>query len=198
MRRWTWSPAASAKSKRSTARIALAFISSSKCTNEESYLMQKLARAVIGTNNMDNCSRYCQAPATMGLFRTVGYGGDSGSIADIEKADLVMIIGSNTAESHPVLATRVKRAHKLHGQKLIVSDLREHEMARRADVFLHPRRARIWSGFRPSAATCSTTASPKTAFLERVGQRPGGISKEPGAVHAGVRSRDLRPARRDA
>src|SRR5712664_3793181 len=120
---------------------ALAFISSSKCTNEESYLMQKLARAVIGTNNVDNCSRYCQAPATTGLFRTVGYGGDSGSISDMEKADLVVIIGSNTAESHPVLATRVKRAHKLHGQKLIVSDLREHEMARRADVFLHPRPA---------------------------------------------------------
>jgi formate dehydrogenase major subunit len=118
---------------------ALAFISSSKCTNEESYLMQKLARAVIGTNNMDNCSRYCQAPATTGLFRTVGYGGDSGSIKDIEQAGLVIIIGSNTAESHPVLATRVKRAHKLRGQKLIVSDLREHEMARRADVFLHPR-----------------------------------------------------------
>jgi len=117
---------------------ALAFVSSSKCTNEESYLMQKLARAVIGTNNMDNCSRYCQAPATQGLFRTVGYGGDSGSIKDIEAAGLVIIIGSNTAESHPVLATRVKRAHKHHGQKLIVSDLRENEMARRADLFLHP------------------------------------------------------------
>jgi len=118
---------------------ALAFISSSKCTNEESYLMQKLARAVIGTNNMDNCSRYCQAPATTGLFRTVGYGGDSGSISDIEQAGLVLIIGSNTAESHPVLATRVKRSHKLRGQKLIVSDLRENEMARRADLFLHPK-----------------------------------------------------------
>jgi len=117
---------------------ALAFISSSKCTNEESYLMQKLARAVIGTNNMDNCSRYCQAPATVGLFRTVGYGGDSGSIKDIENAGLVLIIGSNTAESHPVLATRVKQAHKLRGQKLIVSDLRKHEMAERADLFLHP------------------------------------------------------------
>ena len=118
---------------------ALAFISSSKCTNEESYLMQKLARAVIGTNNMDNCSRYCQAPATTGLWRTVGYGGDSGSISDIEQAGLVVIIGSNTAESHPVLATRVKRSHKLRGQKLIVSDLRENEMAQRADVFLHPK-----------------------------------------------------------
>src|SRR5205823_4689445 len=118
---------------------SLAFISSSKCTNEESYLLQKLARSLIGTNNVDNCSRYCQSPATMGLWRTVGYGGDSGSIADIEQADLVLIIGSNTAESHPVLATRVKRSHKLHGQKLIVSDLREHEMASRADLFLRPR-----------------------------------------------------------
>ena len=117
---------------------SLAFISSSKCTNEESYLMQKLARAVVGTNNMDNCSRYCQAPATTGLFRTVGYGGDSGSITDIEQAGLVIIIGSNTAESHPVLATRVKRSHKLKGQKLIVSDLRAHEMAHRADVFISP------------------------------------------------------------
>jgi formate dehydrogenase major subunit len=118
---------------------ALAFIASSKCTNEEAFLMQKLARAVVGTNNIDNCSRYCQAPATMGLFRTVGYGGDSGSIADIEQAELVLIVGSNTAESHPVLATRVKRAHKLHGQKLIVSDLRENEMARRADLHLRAR-----------------------------------------------------------
>ena len=118
---------------------ALSFISSSKCTNEESYLMQKLARAVIGTNNMDNCSRYCQAPATEGLFRTVGYGGDSGSIKDIENAGLVLIVGSNTAEAHPVLATRVKQAHKLRGQKLVVADLRKHEMAERADLFFQPK-----------------------------------------------------------
>jgi len=139
----TWEEALSLVARRLTEIKAksgadsIGLISSSKCTNEESYLMQKLARAVVGTNNIDNCSRYCQAPATTGLFRTVGYGGDSGSISDIAQADLVVIIGSNTAESHPVLATRVKRSHKLHGQKLIVSDLREHEMARRADIFLH-------------------------------------------------------------
>ncbi len=118
---------------------ALAFIASSKCTNEESYLMQKLARQVVGTNNIDNCSRYCQTPASMGLQRTVGIGGDSGSISDIEMADLVLIIGSNTSESHPVLATRVKRSHKFRGQKLIVSDIRRHEMAERADLFIQPR-----------------------------------------------------------
>ena len=117
---------------------AIGYISSSKCTNEESYLMQKLARAVMGTNNIDNCSRYCQSPATQGLFRTVGYGGDSGSISDIAESSLVMIVGANPAEAHPVLATRVKRAHKLHGQKLIVADLRKNEMARRADIFFRP------------------------------------------------------------
>lgn len=117
---------------------SIGLISSSKCTNEESFLMQKLARAVVGTNNIDNCSRYCQSPATAGLFRTVGYGGDSGSFTDIASADLVIIVGSNTAESHPVLATRIKRAQKLHGLKVIVSDLRENEMARRADLYFHP------------------------------------------------------------
>jgi formate dehydrogenase major subunit len=118
---------------------ALEFIASSKCTNEESYLMQKLARAVIGTNNVDNCSRYCQSPATKGLTRTVGYGGDSGSISDIERADCVVIVGANPAENHPVLATRVKRAHKLRGQRLIVADLRKNEMAHRADIWLQPK-----------------------------------------------------------
>jgi formate dehydrogenase major subunit len=117
---------------------ALGFIASSKCTNEESYLMQKLARAVVGTNNIDNCSRYCQTPATMGLSRTVKYGGDSGSISDIEMAGLVIVVGSNTSESHPVLATRVKRSHKHRGQRLIVADLRKHEMAERADLFFRP------------------------------------------------------------
>jgi formate dehydrogenase major subunit len=118
---------------------SIGFIASSKCTNEEAYLMQKLARAVVGTNNVDNCSRYCQSPATVGLFRTVGYGGDSGSIKDIEAAGLVIIVGANTAESHPVLATRIKQSHKLRGQKLIVADLRKNEMARRADIHLQPQ-----------------------------------------------------------
>jgi formate dehydrogenase major subunit len=83
---------------------AIGFIASSKCTNEESYLMQKLARAVVGTNNIDNCSRYCQTPATMGLSRTVKYGGDSGSISDIEMAGLVIVIGSNTRDSRQAVA----------------------------------------------------------------------------------------------
>ena len=160
--------------------------------------MQKLARAVIGTNNVDNCSRYCQAPATTGLFRTVGYGGDSGSIADIEQADLVVIIGSNTAESHPVLATRVKRAHKLHGQKLIVSDLREHEMARRADLFLHPRPSTdlVWL-----SAVSRYLLDQGLAETEFLNQWVNGLdeyrkSLEPFTLE--FASRNLRPPGRDA
>ena len=118
---------------------SIGYIASSKCTNEENFVFQKLARAIMGTNNVDNCSRYCQSPATAGLMRTVGIGGDSGTIKDIEKTDLVFVIGANPAESHPVLATRVKRAHKLHGQKLIVADLRKNELAERADLFIHPK-----------------------------------------------------------
>lgn len=118
---------------------ALGFISSSKMTNEENYLIQKLARQVFGTNNVDNCSRYCQSPASWGLQQTGGIGGDTGTIQDIASAGLVILIGCSPAEGHPVLATRIKRAHKLNGQKLITFDLRKHEMAERSDVFVRPK-----------------------------------------------------------
>ncbi len=117
---------------------AVSVIGSSKATNEESYLTQKLARQVLGTHNTDNCSRYCQAPATEGLWRTVGYGGDAGSISDMERAEVVLIVGSNTSDAHPVIAARLRRAQKLAGHQIIVADLRRHEMAQRADVFIRP------------------------------------------------------------
>ncbi|MFJ7953724.1 formate dehydrogenase subunit alpha [Lysinibacillus sp. NPDC096418] len=125
---------------------SVGFISSSKITNEENYLIQKMARQLFETNDVDNCSRYCQSPASDGLQRTVGIGGDAGTIKDIAKAGLVIIVGANPAEGHPVLATRVKRAHKLHGQKLIVSDIRKHEMAERSDIYMHPNQGtdQVW------------------------------------------------------
>jgi formate dehydrogenase major subunit len=143
---------------------SLAVIVSSKCTNETATWCRSSDAPVLGTNNIDNCSRYCQSPATTGLFRTVGYGGDSGGIENIAKSWLVLIVGSQTADSHPVLATRVKRAHKLHGQRLIVADPREHEMARRADIHFRPRLARTWCGFRRWADTCSTMGTPSWIF----------------------------------
>lgn len=118
---------------------SLGFISSSKTTNEENYLMQKLSRQVFETNNVDNCSRYCQAPASDGLTNTVGIGADSGTAEDIETAGLVILVGCSPADGHPVIASRIKRAQKLNGQKLMVSDLRKHEMAERADLFIRPK-----------------------------------------------------------
>lgn len=77
----------------------------------------------------------------MRLQRTEKYGSDAGSFADIdiEEVDRVLIVRSNTAESDPVLATRAKRSHKLRGQRLIVADLRKHEMAERAELFIRPK-----------------------------------------------------------
>lgn len=118
---------------------ALGFIGSSKASNEEAYLTQKIARLIFGTNNVDNSSRYCQNPATEGLFRTVGYGGDAGTIKDLQQAGLIVLVGSNLAENHPVIASHIKQSHKHHGQKLLVVDPRCHEMAERADCYLRIR-----------------------------------------------------------
>ncbi len=117
---------------------SIGVIASCTSTNEEGYLAQKFARQVLGTNNVDNCARYCQSPATTGLVRTVGYGADSGSSNDLACADLVILIGTNTAEAHPVIAGKIKRAHKLLNKKLVVIDVRKHEMAERADLFVTP------------------------------------------------------------
>ena len=80
---------------------------------------------------------------------------------------LVLIVGSNTAESHPVLATRVKRAHKLNGQKLIVADLREHEMAHRADLHPHPKPGTDLVWLSAVTNTSSIKGLAKTEFLHR-------------------------------
>ena len=143
---------------------SIGFIGSSKGSNEEAYLTQKIARLIIGTNSVDNSSRYCQNPATMGLFRTVGYGGDAGTIEDLQKADLVVIVGSNTAENHPVIAAKIKAAKKHHGQKLLVVDPRRHEMAERADLHLRARPGTdmVWASAMP--AICSITATPTRRF----------------------------------
>ncbi|ORM72745.1 formate dehydrogenase subunit alpha [Pantoea wallisii] len=118
---------------------AIGFIGSSKASNEEAYLTQKIARLIFGTNNVDNSSRYCQNPATEGLFRTVGYGGDAGTLRDLQQTALIITVGSNLAENHPVFASHIKQSHKHHGQKLLVVDPRRHEMAERADCFLRIR-----------------------------------------------------------
>lgn len=114
---------------------SIACLSSAKSTNEENYLMQKFARAVIGTNNIDHCARLCHASTVVGLASSFGSAAMTNSIAEIEDADAILITGSNTTESHPIIATRVKRA-VTRGAKLIVIDPRKINITNQATVWL--------------------------------------------------------------
>ena len=114
---------------------AFAAISSSRCTNEENYLMQKFARVVMGTNSIDNCSRVCHSPSAYGLGKALGTGAGTNSFQDVEKSELLMIVGANPTEAHPVFGARIKQA-VLKGCKLIVLDPRRTELAKLADLHL--------------------------------------------------------------
>lgn len=115
---------------------AFGCLSSSRGTNEENYLAQKFARAVMGTNNMDNCARVCHAPSVTGLRAALGSGAATNSLADIEGAEVLIVSGSNTTEAHPVAALKIKKAVRQKGAKLIVIDPREIELVQYATVWL--------------------------------------------------------------
>lgn len=110
---------------------ALGGTSCSRSTNEDSYQMQKLFRAVIGTNNIDNCARVCHAPTVAGLARSFGSGAMTNSFKDFAKAKLILAIGSNMTEAHPVASTYVKNA-VAEGADLIVVDPRYTGLAEHA------------------------------------------------------------------
>jgi len=115
---------------------AFGCLSSSRGTNEENFLAQKFTRAVMGTNNMDNCARVCHAPSVTGLRAALGSGAATNSLADIEGARVFIVSGSNTTEAHPVAALKVKKAVRQNGAKLIVIDPRKIELVNYADVHL--------------------------------------------------------------
>ena len=117
---------------------SIAGISSSRCTNEENYLMQKFIRAVIGTNNIDGCARVCHSPTALGLQRTFGTGAATNSVADMELTDCMMIIGANPTDAHPVTGARMKQ-QAMKGKTLIVIDPRKTELARYAQHHLQLR-----------------------------------------------------------
>lgn len=108
-------------------------VSSSRCTNEEIFLVQKLARAVMGNNNIDNCARICHSPTQFGLSATVGWGAASQHFDSILKSDVIMVVGANPTEGHPVFGSLLKRRVR-QGAKLIVVDPRQTETVRSAHV----------------------------------------------------------------
>ena len=118
---------------------ALATISSSRGTNEENYLFGKFMRCVIGSNHIDNCARVCHSATVTGMMETLGASAATNSIQDLDLAKLILVVGANPTESHPVLGARIKQAAR-RGVPLIVIDPRRTELARLADLHLqlHP------------------------------------------------------------
>ncbi len=104
---------------------SIGILTSAKCLNEETYLMNKLARQVLGTNNIDHCARLCHSSTVAGLAISFGSGAMSNSMDDVaEKAAAIFIIGSNTTEQHPVFGSRLRQAVLRRGTKLVVVDPR--------------------------------------------------------------------------
>src|SRR6266566_3839625 len=122
--------------KRERGGDALACFSSAKCTNEENYLMMRMFRAGLGTNNIDHCTRLCHSTSVAAMQRALNTSAASGSMREVEHAaDVIFIAGANTTESHPVFGAAIKRAHA-RGATLIVADPRRTELAGRADIHL--------------------------------------------------------------
>ena len=111
------------------------FLSSAKVSNEENYLLMKLARAGYGTNNIDHCARLCHSSTVTGLMETLGSGAMTNSLSCFEATDLIFVIGSNTTEQHPLIGSRILQAQQ-RGAKLIVADSRRIRLARQADLYL--------------------------------------------------------------
>ncbi|MFO8006723.1 MAG: molybdopterin-dependent oxidoreductase, partial [Candidatus Brocadiia bacterium] len=113
----------------------LAFLSSCRCTNEENFLMQKIARTAGRTNNVDQCATTCHAPTVAGLASAFGSGAMTNSIGEVKDIDTIFIIGSNPTDAHPIIGLEMKKALR-KGAKLVVCDPRKTWMARRADVHI--------------------------------------------------------------
>src|SRR6266404_1706276 len=122
--------------KRERGPASLACFSSAKCSNEENYLMMRMFRAALGTNNIDHCTRLCHSTSVAAMQRALNTSAASGSMREVEHAaDVIFIGGANTTESHPVFGAAIKRAHE-RGATLIVADPRRTELAGRADIHL--------------------------------------------------------------
>jgi len=108
---------------------AIGGITSSRCTNEEVYVVQKMVRAAFGNNNVDTCARVCHSPTGYGLKQTFGTSAGTQDFASVEQADVILLIGANPTDAHPVFASRMKQRLRA-GAKLIVVDPRKIDLVR--------------------------------------------------------------------
>jgi formate dehydrogenase major subunit len=114
-------------------RDAVGGITSSRCTNEETYLVQKLIRAGFGNNNVDTCARVCHSPTGYGLKTAFGTSAGTQDFDSVNDADVIVVMGANPTDAHPVFASRMK--HRMReGAKLIVIDPRQIDLVRMPHV----------------------------------------------------------------
>ena len=102
-------------------------ITSSRCTNEEVYVVQRMVRAAFGTNNIDTCARVCHSPTGYGLSKTFGTSAGTQNFKSVEKTDVMLLIGANATDGHPVFASRMKKRLR-KGAQIIVCDPRKIDM----------------------------------------------------------------------
>ncbi len=114
-------------------RDSVGGITSSRCTNEEVYLVQKLVRAAFGTNNVDTCARVCHSPTGYGLKATIGESAGTQTFDSVQKSDVIFVIGANPTDGHPVFGSQMKRRLR-QGAKLIVADPRAIDLVRTPHV----------------------------------------------------------------
>ncbi|MGD0136204.1 MAG: formate dehydrogenase subunit alpha, partial [Bryobacteraceae bacterium] len=114
-------------------RDSIGGITSSRCTNEETYLVQKMIRAAFGNNNTDTCARVCHSPTGYGLKNTFGTSAGTQDFDSVEEADVIMVIGANPTDAHPVFASQMKRRLRA-GARLIVVDPRQIDLVKSAHV----------------------------------------------------------------
>src|ERR1041385_8017358 len=115
---------------------AMAVYCCAKATNEDNYLLQKLYRALFRTNNVDHCTRLCHAGSVVALQMAIGSSAMSNTAAEVIHSDVFIVTGSNTAETHPIIALQMKAAVANHGARLIVVDPRRVEMVNWATLWL--------------------------------------------------------------
>ena len=114
-------------------RRSVGVITSSRCTNEETYLVQKLARGVFMNNNTDTCARVCHSPTGYGLRQTFGNSAGTQDFDSVDKTDVVIVIGANPTDGHPVFASRLRKRLR-QGARLIVVDPRRTDIVRSPHV----------------------------------------------------------------
>ncbi|MGI8550020.1 MAG: formate dehydrogenase subunit alpha [Dehalococcoidia bacterium] len=120
-------------------RGAFASFASAKATNEDGYVLQKFVRRVMGTNNIDHCTRLCHSPSVEAMLRSVGSGATSNSYSDYEAAGCLFLVGCDPSSNHPVIASRMRRGIDDHGAKLIVANPKRIEMVDYATIWLQQR-----------------------------------------------------------